>query len=532
MKLFNLIISEKYKIFKKKELIITGIVIILTLSFFAFFIFPEKVKNPQLTMDVYRDVAYARNVLNGNSILQDPAIKGMPLWYPPLNPLIMAGISKITGLSLFTLYNYSPLFINVFIPILFYLFCFFMFNYKIAFFSFLAISIMPWLRISLFTFGMPSIHAFSVILFLLIIFIKFYKNVLSPAKSIIIGILLGFSFLFHSPSALIIYSSIIIFILIKKVALKSNERIYSILIMILLPLIIWSPYCIPNIFTKKLNPEPLQYFSPLLMDFNWVLYIPNQYLCILFAVFMLYGFFKLSKKLEDPNILLLFIIILITIIGQILGYIHVINWQNIRIISIIKKLPYLVPYEFQWYFQLFIIPVIIYGFFELSKLLVKEKHIVFSYIILFILIMPGFFSLFEANKVKTKYKGSYKPSPYIDWIMENTDKNSVFLVSNVQLNFFDLQPHTARKIIFHSAGHMNFNVDVKSREIDNDKLLRYVDINDFSRIAKKYDLEYLLIDKKEIEKDRFDFFLNNFKLVYNYGNFYIFFINNQNYLLY
>ncbi len=125
MKLFNLIISEKYKIFKKKELIITGIVIILTLSFFAFFIFPEKVKNPQLTMDVYRDVAYARNVLNGNSILQDPAIKGMPLWYPPLNPLIMAGISKITGLSLFTLYNYSPLFINVFIPILFYLFCFF-----------------------------------------------------------------------------------------------------------------------------------------------------------------------------------------------------------------------------------------------------------------------------------------------------------------------------------------------------------------------------------------------------------------------
>src|SRR5665648_188814 len=78
------------------------LLLLLIIIFYGSIGIPEILKNPPLSADVYRDITYAQNVLNGNSIFADPSIKGEFIWYPPLNALIMAGISKITGLNLFT----------------------------------------------------------------------------------------------------------------------------------------------------------------------------------------------------------------------------------------------------------------------------------------------------------------------------------------------------------------------------------------------------------------------------------------------
>ena len=66
------------------------IVIALNILVYIIFVGPVVIKKHYLPTDAYRDIAYARSVLNGNSIFEDPAIKGEYIWYPPLNPLVFA----------------------------------------------------------------------------------------------------------------------------------------------------------------------------------------------------------------------------------------------------------------------------------------------------------------------------------------------------------------------------------------------------------------------------------------------------------
>lgn len=87
--------------------------------FYVVFMFPHLKNNPPLSPDVFRDIAYAQNILNGNSVFDDPAIKGEYIWYPPLNGIMMAFISALTGVDLFSLYNCSLIFINMFSVFLF-----------------------------------------------------------------------------------------------------------------------------------------------------------------------------------------------------------------------------------------------------------------------------------------------------------------------------------------------------------------------------------------------------------------------------
>lgn len=64
-----------------------------------------------LFCDTFRDTAYAQNMLSGR-FLSDPCISGQDFWYAPGNPLFFAGISKLTGVSVVSLYASSACWFN------------------------------------------------------------------------------------------------------------------------------------------------------------------------------------------------------------------------------------------------------------------------------------------------------------------------------------------------------------------------------------------------------------------------------------
>ena len=143
---------------KQKYLLI---IIILNALLFSTCILPVIINTRMIPTDTYRDIAYARSVMNGNPFWEDPAIKGENIWYPPLNPLLFALLSIITSIDLYNLYAFSPLFISFFIPIVFYFFLVRLFDKKTAFLSILLIPIMPWVITHIYTRPIPSWHTFT-----------------------------------------------------------------------------------------------------------------------------------------------------------------------------------------------------------------------------------------------------------------------------------------------------------------------------------------------------------------------------------
>jgi hypothetical protein len=242
------------------------ILFICLLIFYSLLIYPDIRNNPPLPPDVYRDIAHTQNILNGNSPLSDPAIKGEYLWYPPLEPLLMAGLAVITGLDLFTLYSYSLLYINFFIPLLFFICIAQITDKRTAFFAAFFIPIMPWLNTHLFKGAMPSVHGFAFLLGTAILFLRFEKKGFTRPRAAVTGIVIGLCLLFHSLSGLIVYTSITAVLFLNKCLFKKPYRISHILLITCLPIIIFSPYFVPNIVRPKLNPAPLNYFSSALYD--------------------------------------------------------------------------------------------------------------------------------------------------------------------------------------------------------------------------------------------------------------------------
>lgn len=491
------------------------IILLICQLFFTFvFIFPELRNNPPLPSDTYRNIAYAQNLLNGNSLFSDPAVKGEYIWYPPLEPLIMAGLSKITGLSLFTLYNYSVLYINFFIPLLFFLFVTQVLGKRIAFFAVFFIPIMPWLNSHVFKGAMPSVHGFAFILGAFILFLYFEKKGFTYPRSVVAGIVTGLCLLLHSLSGLILFLSITLVLMINKCLFKKPYRIPHFLLMVSIPIILFSPYLIPNLLRPKLNPEPLTYFSDVLYNPEFVLYFSHMSLFIIFFFFALYGILKLVPRIPETPVLLLYVILVITLVGQLLGYIHD-NAEKGGFFRFAKGIPSLIPHEFQWFFQLFILVFMAWAFLDISYRLAEKKHSVTAYILIFFLVLPGYITLLEKNKPVFTEKGTYNPPDYVSWILENTDKNDVFVVSNYYALYFSIQPYTARKILYSDAGYMNFNVNTKKRAEDKRRFLHTADMEELSEITGKYDINYCFITKEpDFAEERIDFFTENFDIVY------------------
>ncbi len=485
-------------------------------AFEATTIAPRILGTRPLPFDTYRDVAYARSILNGQGVFRDPTIAGQPAWYSPLNPLFFAELSKVTGVDVFTLYAYSPLFINIFTPLLLYALVYLLIGHWPAFTAALLIPCMPWLKTHFLTMGMPSIHAVPLVLIVLIAAVAFGRRGLDTKRCVALGILMGITLLHHSLSGMIAYASVGLMLALQFLLNRGVRRLLPTVLAGALPVLIAAPYLLPNLLLPKLNMAPLDYIAPELSSLDYTLFIPTRLFCCFFWGFLVVGIVTLSKRVREPGILLVFCCLLVTTGGQLLGYAQLLAAAHPHTFGFLRGLPCLLPHEFQWFWQLFALIPVAAGIAWCSRALLGKRHLVLDIALPLLLIVPGYADVTKTQMVNLVLHLGDKPR-YIAWIEANTPRDAVIVTSQPWRAYREVQPYTARKILYHYPAHMSFNVDVARRGDAKGRLIYQADAAEVKQLAAEFNLYCVLLDKNRMPPERLQFFRDSFAVAYEDG---------------
>jgi hypothetical protein len=482
-------------------------------AFEACTIAPRIIKTRPLPFDTYRDVAYARSILNGQGVLRDPTIAGQPAWYSPLNPLFFAGLSQVTGVDVFKLYSYSPLFINSFTPLLFYALVYLLLGHWPAFTAALLIPCLPWLKTHFLTMGMPSIHAVPLVLIVCIAAVAFSRRGLDTRRGIALGLLMGIALLHHSLSGMIVYASVSLMLALQLLPKRADRRLLPTAWAIALPILLAAPYLLPNLMRPKLNPAPLDFIAPDFSSLDYTIFIPTRLSCLFFWGFLAVGMVALRRRIREPGVQLVFCLLFVTAGGQLPGYARLLAMARPDTFGFLRGLPSLLPHEFQWFCQLFALVPVAAGIAWCGRRALGPRHRVADVALPLLLLVPGYADVPKAQMVNLVLHLVEKP-PYIAWIEANTPRNAVIATSHAWDSYRAVQPFTGRKILCHYPAHMNFNVDVTARLEAKGRRLYHADPGEVEQIVTTFDLQYLVLDKKLMPAARLDFFQSNFAVGY------------------
>lgn len=180
--------------------------------------------------DFDRDIAYIRTALDGN-YGKDPNYVGQYMWYNPLIFLSETLIVKLTGWPINIVVARAGAFLNIINPIVFFIVVIKLFDYKIALaallsFLFLAAGNLPCWGVGTYS---PWMISDTFVQFLFYISIFFCYRAFSTQKVlwfIILGAVIGLSFLGHSAPAILIIL-IIISLQVQKVWIAIRSKNYS-----------------------------------------------------------------------------------------------------------------------------------------------------------------------------------------------------------------------------------------------------------------------------------------------------------------
>ena len=168
--------------------------------------------------DNYRDVAAAQSILDGY-FWNDSLYLGESLWYSPLTPTLVAGVSWLTNLPVHVVHTRLGAFLNLLAPICFYALLASFFNRRVALASTAAFLFLttPFLYPS-WASATYSPNLFPVIFVQSLFYISLmvYRQAIRTGKRrwyVASGILLGLTFLGHTAPAVILGSIIVLFTL-------------------------------------------------------------------------------------------------------------------------------------------------------------------------------------------------------------------------------------------------------------------------------------------------------------------------------
>ena len=184
------------------------------------------------------------NFINVQSTLKGEGLyKGFSIVYPPGRFLIQALLFKIFGATIPTTGIYFMLLPGIFFPTFLFFFSYKIFKkYRSSFFS-LLLAVITVLIFQFFIYSAQDVHVFAA-LFFIILLSKFKSE---NFKNIILGILLGFVFLFRIEAGLLLSISIAISYIEK---IKDYKKLFPSLIGLS---IVWIPMLLYIFFTGSLK---------------------------------------------------------------------------------------------------------------------------------------------------------------------------------------------------------------------------------------------------------------------------------------
>jgi hypothetical protein len=509
-------------------------------------------------LDHYRDIAQTQTILDGG-YGSDPYYLNEYIWYNPGSHFVIGVLSLLFNMGIpETIVRVGP-FLNLLPLIAFCIMMRIIFGWPTALISTMAYLLIPnncypvWCSSLYSPWFYPSTFSQAFFYITVTLFYIALKKSLKTRYYVIVGFLLGVTFLFHTAPAFIGFGLITICFLGKMgVKLKNRQLIIDesksllrkflclvipalIISMIFIYFIIW------HYQLKILNPLPCSWLWDQLTFEKLPSLLQKEFLHLfsLIAAFGLVHLISSKKDIAARNILLSWLVFCLACAGcSILK-------SNLESLN---SLPSIIPAH-HFFFYLKTLSYVFFGFgavcigqilrklLKNNRLLMKKikphllnipfqsktKLVVYviitALLTLYILyVYPGNKNLYETrNACLSRMSQTHLIDLYY-WVRQNTRKDDVFLCSN-KFGMKAVVP-AGRKVV---ATHICFSnpfVDYKKRNGDREKMMENLKsggILSFFRLCVKYKVKYVIAETPVFTKAN-KYFMKHLKKVFQSGN--------------
>lgn len=465
---------------------------------------PSVLRLQPAAFDTFRDTAGVENVLAGRW-LRDPITPGQSYWYAPLGPIIFAGISRLTGCSPVAAYSGGILWLNVFLPITWYLLARMVWDRRAA------IAAVP-----LILFGslwwtthapMPMTSTQGALLATTAMIAWLASLQRRRRWAAAVGLLLAFCAWYHTLSALIASAAIGLHAIAgasthqsgpatapclsgRREALIRTALGGGVCILIASPLI-WHLLNLP-----RQNLHPLEYLANELRDPRYAL----QSGTLLVLPFAVIGATSTCRRLGGPDGLVLAYAI-VTLVGQALGYIRM--FTGVRV-------PVLIPHEFQWHFQAAVGMLAAHGAVASAEWLAKHlagrppigvsRPEVLLAVTVAIVVGPAIPRAVFNDPPDWKAIPAARADDVwetVAWIKQQTSIDEVFL-GHEPTDFFLVAGLTGRKLQCPPAGHTSIAVSADVRARDQAELFETESPARLRELLHNYGVGYVVLDADQL----------------------------------
>ncbi|MFC2145928.1 hypothetical protein ACFLRT_01050 [Acidobacteriota bacterium] len=483
-------------------------------------------------LDHSRDIAQTQTILDGY-YGSDPYYLNEYIWYNPGYHFVIAGLSLLLNIGVpATVIKMGP-FLNLFPLIAFYVMVRIMFDWETALVSTMAYLFLTntsyplWVSSLYSPWSYPSTFSQAFFYITIGLFYRALKKDKKTKSYIIIGILLGVTFLFHASPAMIALGVITLCLLWEIVVkLKSHEltihkskillkKFLCIVIPTLILSMIFLYFMVWHYRLKIVNPLPGSWQWPQLTLESLPVLLQKELLQILtlIAAFGLIHWVMVKKDIAAKKILLSWLLVCVVWAG------YSVLKSNITMLTLLPSVPI-----HHFYFYLKALAYIFFGFgivsiFRLSWKVLKNNRVfiikfnrhllnqrfqwkaelIFCIIAVVILSVYIVFAYpLHKDVVETRiFPSSRIAQNYLidayNWIRQNTGNDDVFLCNN-QFSMKVVAP-AARKVVVTHGQFSNPFVDFDERNEDRNRMIEDMksgDLLSFHRLCQKYKTKYVI----------------------------------------
>jgi len=437
--------------------------------------------------DAFRDMAYTHGILRGE-LGRDPTLPGLPAWYPPGYPLVFAAVARVTGAPVVTVFGTSLYWLSWLNPVALYLLARRSLGRANAWWSlaFVGLGSMWWLMHA--AVPVPSTQGVSLGLLTWLAWLA-AKDRPWPAAAMT-GVVGAAAMVVHPLCGGLAITGILIHGALAPVLTASEPgrgaAARSVLSRSLLATIVCVALAIPLVGPALsgpvLNDAPRHWFSPALHDPRYALqsHVP------LVPIFGIFGLGLLSRDWLNHGWLVA--AAGVALLGQLVGYAaHDLGW----------KVPYLIPHEFQWHFQLLLGIAAVVGWRRVIQLMHRVPRIravppgAISGILLLAALGPALRYRSEAEAFPMRLDASWAGLLRLgDWISERTPPGAIIAADPTYAYY--LAGLTGRRAQLVPEGHLNPRVDPAPRIEVLSTLMQTGDPAVFEAARERLPVNYVL----------------------------------------
>lgn len=503
---------------------------VAALIFFSFYKGLQAAKNVDWVFDkdMVRNISMAQSMIDGHP-LADSIFRGETIWYNPMLPALTAAVSKVTGSSLMSVNMRIGAYINLIVPIGFYLLLLFAFNIRTAALATAAMlfalnNTIPTYMAGTYSAVSYALHLAPGFFFLSMLFYIKGRQSERFFWYILCGVMLGFAFLTHTTPALILGAVITIDFLsqilkkpLKKIFDQDRRKIiYNFLAVVFVSMLVSGPLLYSILFKyhlKVINHSPARVIETILRARNFSLFIRMITPAIIILAAMLAGIILIILKLKEIAPRLIFITALIVLFFIGLSYLTQIAPPELHLPQVVPGLHYIQYLGFleAVFFGIgagFIVELLaVY----LSKAIKKIKPFVkienkLPLALQTVIILAMVCILFFSYKTEYLDRGDFTKFKYVatkhnkgllrmnDWLAANIAPEDVMLDDDGLPAGIMM---AARKMITNPAGDAASNsfVDYMARWKDHNDMIAALENKDYrtlQKLFKEYDVKYIL----------------------------------------